>query len=55
MGNERYFKRVLRILEEYQEEEIVANSSKIIRLVLRDDAYYDRVITSYSQIGNFML
>ena len=55
MRNENYFKRVLRILEEFQEEEIVANSSKILRLVLRDEVYYDKVVMGYSQIGNFLL
>eukprot|EP00347_Sterkiella_histriomuscorum_P015644 403356242 len=55
MKNDTYFKRVLRILEEFQEEEIVANSSKILRLILRDDVFYDRVVMAYSQIGNFLL
>lgn len=44
MRSDVYFKRVLRILEEFSEEEIVANSCKIVRLVLRDEAYYDRVV-----------
>lgn len=44
MKNENYFKRVLRILEEFTEEEIVANSCKIVRLVLRDDTYYEKVV-----------
>lgn len=44
MKTDIYFKRVLRVLEEFTEEEIVANGAKIIRLVLRDDNYYDRVI-----------
>ena len=43
MKNEVYFKRSLRILEEFQEEEVVANTSKIIRLILRDDIYYDKI------------
>jgi hypothetical protein len=47
MKNEIYFKRVLRILEEFSEEEIIANSSKIVRLVLRDETYYDRVASVY--------
>lgn len=55
MKNDTYFKRVLRILEEFQEEEIIANSSKILRLILRDEVFYDRVVMAYSQIGNFLL
>ena len=49
-----YFKRVLRILEEFTEEEIVANSCKIVRLVLRDETYYDRVIVQYLKLGDFL-
>ena len=44
MKQDLYFKRVLRILEEFTEEEIVANSCKIVRLVLRDEIFYDRVV-----------
>jgi hypothetical protein len=44
MKNDMYLKRVLRILEEFTEEEIVANTCKIVRLVLRDDIQYDRVV-----------
>jgi hypothetical protein len=52
--NDRYLKRVMRILEEFEEEEIVANSAKIVRLCLRDDVFYDRVITNNVQLGNFI-
>lgn len=53
-ANERYLKRVMRNLEEFDEEEIVANSAKIVRLCLRDDAFYDRVISNNVQLGNFI-
>ena len=53
--SDAYFKRVLRILEEFTEEEIVANSSKILRLVLRDDVYYDKVVLQYLKLGDFLL
>jgi hypothetical protein len=52
--NDRYLKRIMRILEEFEEEEIVANCAKIIRLCLRDDAFYDRVISNNVNIGNFI-
>ena len=55
MATDRHFKRVLRILEEFQEEEIVANSSKIIRLVLRDEVHYDKVMSIFPLLGNFLL
>lgn len=52
--NDRYLKRIMRILEEFEEEEIVANCAKIIRLCLRDDAFYDRVISNNVHLGNFI-
>jgi hypothetical protein len=52
--NEKYLKRVMRIVEEFDEEEIVANCAKIVRLTLRDDAFYDRVIGNNIQLGNFI-
>ena len=52
--NERYFKRIMRVMEEFEEEEIVANSAKIIRLSLRDDAFYDRVISNNVNLANFI-
>jgi hypothetical protein len=55
MKNDIYLKRILSILEEFNEEELVANCSKVLRLVLRDDLLYDRVMTSFSQLGNFLL
>jgi hypothetical protein len=53
-ANDKYLKRVMRILEEFDDEEIVANCSKIIRLSLRDDAFYDRVIGNNVNLGNFI-
>ena len=53
--NDKYFKRVLQIMDEFDEEEVVANVAKIIRLCLRDDAFYDRVITNNMHLGNFLL
>ena len=44
----------MRILEEFEEEEIVANTAKIVRLCLRDDVFYDRVISNNVQLGNFI-
>jgi len=49
------FKRALKILEEFMEEEIIANTSKMIRLVLRDDNNYDRVVAAYPRLGDFIL
>jgi hypothetical protein len=51
---DRYLRRIMKILEEFEEEEIVANCAKIVRLCLRDDAFYDRVISNNIQLGNFI-
>jgi hypothetical protein len=45
----------MKILDEFDEEEIVANSAKILRLSLRDDAFYDRVISNNIHLGNFLI
>ena len=37
LREEVYFKRVLRVLEEMTEEEVVANGCKIVRMILKDD------------------
>lgn len=55
MRDEAYFKRILRVLEEFTDEEIVANSSKIVRLVLRDDHYFERVVAQYKSLGDFLM
>ena len=55
MRHDTYFKRFLRILEEFNEEELVANAIKIVRLILRDENYYDRVSLQYPKLGDFLL
>jgi hypothetical protein len=38
-----------------RDEEIVANSAKILRIVLREDKYYDQMISKHSDLGNMLL
>ena len=38
-----------------KDEEILANSAKILRIVLRDDKHYDRVTNMHSDLGNTLL
>lgn len=42
-------------LEHVRDEEILANSAKIIRIILRDDKHYDRIINMYTELGNQLL
>lgn len=52
--NDKYMKRVMKIFEECSDEELVANSAKILRLVLRDDTFFDRVLSGAPNLGNFI-
>lgn len=47
--------QVLDFLENVRDEEILANSAKIIRIVLRDDKYYEQLTNKYQDMGNTML
>ena len=57
--------QVLDFLDNIKDEEILANSSKIIRIVLRDDKvcdilpnylqHYDKVTSLHSDLGNTLL
>lgn len=38
-----------------KDEEIVANSSKILRIILREEKYYDQMIKKHSDLGNLLL
>jgi hypothetical protein len=42
-------------LENVRDEEILANSAKIIRIVLRDDKHYEQMTAKYQDMGNTML
>ncbi len=45
----------MEFLEHVRDEEILANSAKIIRIVLRDDKHYDRVINMNTELGNQLM
>jgi len=38
-----------------RDEEIVANSAKILRIILREDRFYDQMIQKHSDLGNLLL
>jgi hypothetical protein len=39
--------KILEILDYVEDQEIIANSCKIIRICLRDELIYDRVATQF--------
>eukprot|EP00347_Sterkiella_histriomuscorum_P003950 403362314 len=47
--------QVLEFLEKVKDEEILANSAKIIRITLRDDKWYDKISGQHSDLGNTLL
>lgn len=38
-----------------RDEEILANSAKVLRIILRDDKHYERVTAMHSDMGNVLL
>lgn len=55
MANPKWFARLQMILEEWKEEEQVANACKALRLILRNDSTYDKIASQYPNLGNFIL
>jgi len=53
--NPKWLNRLLQILEEWKEEEIIVICAKTLRLVLRSEVTYDRVAEQYPNMGTFML
>jgi hypothetical protein len=47
--------KVLEILECVEDQEIIANSCKIIRICLRDEALYDRVATQFPILATLVI
>jgi hypothetical protein len=47
--------QILEFLEFVRDEEILANSAKVLRIVLRDDKHYERLTGLNQDIGNILL
>jgi len=54
-GIEGGVSKVLEILEFVEDQELIANSCKIIRICLRDDTVYDKIATQYSGLANLIV
>lgn len=49
------FKTILDFLKYSKEEEILANSAKIVRICLKEDLHYSKLTQKYLEIGNELL
>jgi hypothetical protein len=47
--------KILEILDYVEDQEIIANSCKIIRICLRDELIYDRVATQFPQLSTLFI
>jgi hypothetical protein len=47
--------KILEILEVVEDQEIIANSCKIIRICLRDDSIYDRMVAQYPILATLVI
>ena len=47
--------KILEILEFVEDQEIIANSCKIIRICLRDELLYDRMAASYPTLATLIV
>lgn len=55
LANHKWLTRVLLIIEEWKEDDVVANACKIVHRVTREDLSYDRLVNKYPNMGNFLL
>ena len=46
---------ILQFLQLVRDEEIIANSAKITRILLREDKHYDSMLGKHSDLGNLLL
>ena len=46
---------ILQFIQLIRDEEIIANSAKIVRIVLREDKFYDQMTQKHSDLGNLLL
>lgn len=47
--------QILDFLQNVRDEEILANSAKVIRIVLRDDKIYENIINKHQELGNTLV
>jgi hypothetical protein len=47
--------QVMEFIEYVRDEEILANSAKVLRIVLRDDKHFERIAGMHNNMGNLLL
>lgn len=47
--------QIIDFLEYVRDEEILANSAKIVRIVLRDDKIFENLVNKYQELGNILI
>lgn len=55
LANPGWLIRVLSVVEEWQEEEVLVHALRIARNCFKNESTYDRVTASMPNIGNFLL
>lgn len=45
---------LVQFIDKIRDEEIIANSAKILRIVLREDKYYDQLVKKHSDLANLI-
>jgi hypothetical protein len=53
--NQTAVMQIVEFLENVRDEEILANSAKVIRIVLRDDTQYEKIINKHVELGNTLM
>lgn len=54
LQNNKYLKRIIQIMDEFNDAELVINSAKVIRNVLKNDLVMDKVISQNVQLANVL-
>jgi hypothetical protein len=55
LANPKWIVRVLLITEEWEEKDIILITCRIIGRVAAEDTTFDRFISGYPNLGNFLL
>jgi hypothetical protein len=55
MADKKWMFRVIQIISEWRDPEVVSNSLRIVNRVLGEDVTYDRLVQTYPSLGNTLL
>ena len=46
---------IIQFIQTIRDEEILANSAKILRMLLRSKSHYDEIVSRHKNLGNLLL